>query len=437
MPADGVVIVTDGPGLSPLRDRGFSAITLGSPNFERLHIGRRVAVWGTLTGPLADVPATLAGIAAEVRVVRAALPPAEYFAAGHDTADAERLLAAAPAWTAAADAPHPYQLFTAADLASRPQQEWLVADAVPYNGIVGFIGPKGTYKTFAVLYLALCIVTGTPWHGRAVKRGGIVYVYAEGAFGALARVEAWIAQQAASGVTVDRDTLPIWFLPRRLPVNSAADVAALLAEIRARTAINGDIGELAPPPLAVIIDTVNQNLDGDEDGRGMSGFVAGCCALRDALGCTVMVVHHTPLGDEGRARGHSALDGALDTRFIISRDNERLTIECGHQRNGVDGWAVAFEAVKIAGSLALKPSALDGGQLEGQRRELLRVLHGLGTATYTTWKNTSEISASSFRKALRWLAAKAYVKQEGRNYSATASGVAALGHQGHQEGHHG
>jgi hypothetical protein len=120
---------------------------------------------------------------------------------------------------------------------------------------------------------------------------------------------------------------------------------------------------------------------------------------------------------------------------MISRDADRVTIECTHQRNAADGWSVAFEAIPVAGSLVLKPSALDGGQLKGQRRQCLEVLHAQGTLTYSAWMAATNLKSSSFKKARTWLLAKVYVRQDGNKYTATDAGIQALGHQGHSGGH--
>lgn len=440
MPTGALVVVTDHASVDAVVLAGFDAFAPGSRNYADVLRGRDVRIWVGDNPPVgcsvAECALPLVGIA-DVRVVQESRGPLAYFARGQHTAeDADRLIDGAMPWSAN-DAPRPYRLYSAAELDALPPAAWVVEDAIPQNGLVGIIGAKGTFKTFVALDLALCVATGTPWHGRRVTTGTVVYVYAEGPFGAKARVDAWCRNHSAqSGAAIDRDALRVWFLPARLPVNNPAAVATLLAEIRACPSLpisHSDFGDVAAPPLIVVIDTVNQNLDGDEDGKGMGGFVAGCSAIRDALGCTVIAVHHTPLGAEDRGRGHSSFDGALDTRLIVSRDAERGAVECTHQRNGPDGWSVAFEAVPVAESLALKASAPNAGQLNGQRRELLDVLHRLGTATYSAWIAATEIKPSSFRKARTWLLAKGYVRQEGRNYSSTASGADALGHQGHQE----
>jgi hypothetical protein len=318
-----------------------------------------------------------------------------------------------------------YRLYSAAELDDLPPAQWIIHERIPRNGLVGLIGAKGTMKTFVALDLALHVTTGLEWHDRDVRAGDVVYVYAEGPFGAKARVDAWCAyQQYATKIEYQRKHLRIWFLPSRIPINVAGDVAALLVAIR----------QLEIEPVLVIIDTLNQNLDGDEDGKGMGGFVAGCSHIRDALSCTVMPVHHTPIGVDERARGHSAFDGAIDTRLIVTRDADRITLACTHQRNAQDGWSVAYEALNIAGSVALKPTGPTGGKLSGKRRELLALGHRLGPSTYSALFRESDIKKTSFKDALNWLEDNAYMRNDKKKYVVTDAGAMALGQSGPEEG---
>lgn len=317
--------------------------------------------------------------------------------------------------------PRKFEFYSVPDLDALPKQEWLIDKALPAQALVGLIGPKGTFKTFAALDIALHIAFGLDWHGRTVSRSSIAYIFSEGAFGARERVNAWLAYHERSGLSVDRSAIPIKFLPGRVPMNNAGEVVTLERDIREQF----PDGML---PRLIVVDTLNRNLDGDEDGKGMTGYTAGCSKLQEALGVTVLSVHHTPLGTDDRGRGHGAFDGALDTRFIISRDDERVTLECTHQRNAPDDWSVVYEAIPFAGSLVLKPSSPDGGQLRGQRRELLELVSQMDTpATYTTLLRESEMKAPSFKKALRWLRAKAYVNVDRTKYKATDAGRQALG----------
>jgi putative DNA primase/helicase len=323
-------------------------------------------------------------------------------------------------------AERPYRLYSARELDDLPPAEWLIDQAVPRNAIVGAIGAKGALKTFTILDLACHVASGLAWHGRKVKPGAVVYVYAEGPFGAKARIDAWCAHYAkASDLPLNRGELSLYLLPTRIPINSPSAVAALILEI-SRKEID---------PVLIVIDTLNQNLDGDEDGRGMGGFAAGCSFLRDRYGATVLVVHHTPLGAEDRGRGHTAFDGVLDTRFIISRDADRVTLDCTHQRNAEDGWSVSYEAIPVGNSLALQPSSPSGGYLKGKRRELLDLAADKGPSSYTPLLKDSGMNSSTFKKSLKWLSDSGYVEKSGAKYVVTTAGSIALGLPGSPEGY--
>lgn len=319
------------------------------------------------------------------------------------------------------------RLYSVADLASLPKLADIVVGVLPLNALVGLIGPKGTMKTMVALDFVFHVALGIEWQGREVHPGGCVYVYAEGPSGAEQRINALIKYYQYLGFTIDRATIPIWFLPGNVAINDSASITELIAEIK----------RLPVPIVLVVVDTLNRNLEGKEDDQGMGDFVRGCAKVQVELGATVMPVHHTPLSDSDRGRGHGAFDGALDTRLMVSRDDDRVTVECTHQRNGVDGWSVAFEAIPMAGSIVLKPSALDGGQLKGQRRQILELLLQKGTSKYGLWLKESDITPSSFRKARKWLLAKTYIKLAEGNYSVSEAGRLALGAPRAPEEHYG
>jgi hypothetical protein len=318
------------------------------------------------------------------------------------------------------------ELLNVCALDKLPAQQWLIADKLPANAFAEVIGAKGVMKTFVALDIALHIALGLDWQGSATSQGAVVYLYTEGPFGARSRVNAWCKyQEHVTGMKIDRETLPIWFIPVRVPMNDPAAVDEMLAAIK----------RLPVVPVLIVIDTLNRNLEGDEDGKGMTGFVAGCSRVQTALCCTVMPAHHTPYSTDERGRGHGALDGALDTRLNVSRDADRVVVSCTHQRNGPDGWEVAFEAIPMAGSIVLKSGALDGGQLKGQRRSALEVLHQQGTAKHSAWLKATELNPSSFRKARKWLTANRYVQLDKATYSVSDGGRLALSALGSQEVH--
>lgn len=86
-----------------------------------------------------------------------------------------------------------FTLLTVDDLASLPDPQWLIERYMEERASVCVYGPSGDGKTFLLFEWALSIATGMKhWQGLKVKSGGVVYVMAEGGYGAKKRVAAWM-----------------------------------------------------------------------------------------------------------------------------------------------------------------------------------------------------------------------------------------------------
>ena len=69
----------------------------------------------------------------------------------------------------------------------------------------------------------------------------------------------------------------------------------------------------------------------------MTHFISGIRAIRDAIGATVLVVHHTGHENLQRGRGSSALKAAVDTEIQVARsevDEDLIGVTVRKQRNG-------------------------------------------------------------------------------------------------------
>lgn len=186
--------------------------------------------------------------------------------------------------------------------------EYLIDGVIEVETLGEIFGDPGSCKTFAALSMLLCVASGRPWYGHAVKQGTVVYIVGEGRQGVARRLAAWGKHRG-----VDVATLPFFMssAPAALTdPESAAEVAETIAEI---TAQHG-------PPAMIVIDTLARNFGpGDENAtKDMSAFVAN---LDKYLGnsCVRIVVHHSGHGDKGRSRGNSALKGAVDFQFCMAK----------------------------------------------------------------------------------------------------------------------
>lgn len=310
-----------------------------------------------------------------------------------------------------------FRLYTDREIEQLPVPPQLIDGILPANGLAELFGPEGSFKTFLALDIAVHVSLGREWRGCSVRRGIVVYVYAEGRGGLGARL-------AALKEFYNVDALGILFLPQRMDVNDLGDCSELLSAIYARVGGHADIA-------LIVIDTLNRNSTGDEnDTNDMSVFVQGCDVLREKTGATVLVVHHPGRTNRDRGRGSGVLDGAADTIISVERAANRITLECRKQKDGPEFKPLQFEKVLIAGSMVLRASDASVSELKGQRLQALRALHENSTESglrHKAWHETSGISnSSSFDNARKWLKSKGFVRDGGGCWHATDDGLVAL-----------
>lgn len=312
-----------------------------------------------------------------------------------------------------------FTLLDDSEIANLPTPEQLIDGVLPCNALAVMFGEKGSLKTFLALDIAAHVSLGLDWHGRTVKPGTVVYVYAEGRTGLGPRLDAW---KRFHGV----QDLGILFLTQRITVNETRDCLGLLNAIEERLGMKA-LGAVS----LIIIDTLNRNSTGNENStEDMSAIVRGCDALRERTGATILLTHHKGHAVDERGRGSSVLDAAADTVLAVSRDDDRLTVECKKQKDGPEFGSLAFQALTVVGSLVLKPSGVAEGGLKGQRLQLLTSLLENTTdegLRYSAWQEASRVkSQSSFGKALDWLKANGYVHNVRGRWKPTDSGLLAL-----------
>jgi len=195
--------------------------------------------------------------------------------------------------------------------------DWLIKTFLDKGSLAMLFGKSGTLKSFAAIDMGLCVATGYEWHGNPVARGTVFYICGEGHKGISRRLKAWELHYSINLPKVgffisDR---PAQFLNKE----SALEVVAAV------NSLNDQYGK----PALIIIDTLNRNFgSGDESNTAdMTNFVNVIdSSLRHQYGCTVLIVHHTGLKDQGRARGAYSLHAALDWVYKADRHDNILTL---------------------------------------------------------------------------------------------------------------
>lgn len=209
--------------------------------------------------------------------------------------------------------------------------EWLVEDLIERNSFAEIFGESGTYKSFLALDIALCVATGTFFHGRPVTQGAVVIVIGEGLNGYGRRLAAW---QKHHGIDLSDSPIFVSSIAAQFLENdSAAEVENAIASVKE---IHGKV-EL------VLIDTLNRNFGpGDENGsKDMTKFIA---ALDSRIGSDVtrLIIHHTGHSNKDRARGSYVLPAALDCEIQVSKKDGLITLINNKQKDAPEFSPINF-----------------------------------------------------------------------------------------------
>lgn len=199
------------------------------------------------------------------------------------------------------------------DLATLEALEPLIADTVLRKTLTFMAGPPASGKSFHLLAWAASVATGTPWRGRSVKQGRVLYVIAEGAYGIDDRLAAWESFHAIEILDTHFD-----YIPEAVQLADPDAFEELVAVVRDE---DYDL---------VIIDTLSRSAVGlDENSQAaMSTLVAASDRIKDAMTNGALVVaHHSSKGGSG-LRGSSVLEGAADSVYVTSK---------GHAEDGSTG----------------------------------------------------------------------------------------------------
>lgn len=183
--------------------------------------------------------------------------------------------------------------------------QWLVERCIEANTTVILFGDPGVGKSFIALDMACCIASGEEWQGLPVEQGPVFYIAGEGHAGIGRRLAAWCKHR---GVKLGN----IMISNTAVALTEGENVVAIVRMIRKLISEHG-------APALIVVDTLARNFGGldENSNKDMGLFVQHMDRLKHELETTVLIVHHTGQGDKHRARGASALKGAVDIEHRV------------------------------------------------------------------------------------------------------------------------
>jgi hypothetical protein len=273
-------------------------------------IGKTVIIWPDNDEPGKRYGQAVANKLGQIATVRLITPPADKPAKWDaadcvaESGDAAAIIASAQALTSS---PKPrVRLVSIGELASLPPPEWLIDGIITVNGLSMLWGRSGSLKSFAALDQCLCVATGFPWHHRAVKKGRVVYMAAEGARGLGSRALGWLSTRGRELPEPD-----FQIIPHALNFTNEADIAALL------TALDSE----NRPITMIVVDTLSRTFGNGNPNQpsDMNAFVTACETIRQATGAHLMIVHHGGKDTDKNELGNEGLRNAADTVIHVRR----------------------------------------------------------------------------------------------------------------------
>ncbi len=198
-----------------------------------------------------------------------------------------------------------------------------------------FYGPRSTRKSFVALDMALCIATGTPYHGHDVKRGRVLYLAGEGGGGNKFRVKAWFRSRNLNRADFARDFALHIGVPK---FDTAAGNQEAQKIVRSFTKHG--------PMALMVTDTLSRAMAEDENSpSNMRRWIDGSEAICD--GAAHLAVHHAGKDVTKGARGAGTSENDASTVFMFSIKAGNTIATCTKMKDGEDGFALKFSAGKI------------------------------------------------------------------------------------------
>ncbi|MBZ9973488.1 AAA family ATPase [Mesorhizobium sp. BR-1-1-8] len=198
-------------------------------------------------------------------------------------------------------------------------------------------GLPGTGKSVIVTDLACHVAAGMDWHGRKLKkRGLVIYVAAERKKLTERRMMAFRKHHGVKDV-------PLLVVGGRLDftrnLDDARSLIALIKEAETETDL---------PCVWVIIDTLTRVFGaGDQNAsKDMTRFVQSCDEILIATQAHVSAIHHSAWSGE-RGKGAIDLDGAVDASYMVKKENGKYRLVCDGTNDGDEGDILAFKMESI------------------------------------------------------------------------------------------
>ena len=188
----------------------------------------------------------------------------------------------------------------------------IVEGLIESNRVYEWLGKWKEGKTIAAIDMAAHTCIGRTWGDRRTVKALVIYVAGEAVDEIKMRIAAWRIFHDV------QDPMPFYVRTRPVYLTDEIFSQSLANEVEALKARHPGL------PVLLFIDTVARNFGpgmGENSGEGMGAFINNLIDIVATPNeATVIAVHHSGHSDNGRGRGHSSFEAAVDGAIKISMD---------------------------------------------------------------------------------------------------------------------
>lgn len=203
-------------------------------------------------------------------------------------------------------------------LMDETKTKYIIDGIFPHAATTVIVGETGSYKSFYMIDVACCIVTGKEFHGHKVQQGNVLYIAAEGFRGYRTRVKAWMED---GNMTAAPEGLFLTVGAIDLSDTKKMEELSLFCE-------EHDIS-------FVVVDTLHRCQGGlEENSAADTGIILqNLGKFFNEKGVAVAIVHHSGY-TAGRGRGSSALKAGVDGELILEKLEGGLKVTQTKNKDG-------------------------------------------------------------------------------------------------------
>jgi RecA-family ATPase len=238
--------------------------------------------------------------------------------------------------------------------APRPQREWLIEDLIIDKSVTVLCADGGSGKTFSVLDIAICVLTGENWCGRKVEKGAVLIIDEEsGNDGLCDRLSRNIIGR---GGNKDSD-LPLHYISiEGVDFSDSSHIADIEYYIHKNKI-----------KLVIVDALMDVSIGADENSvKDMNPIFTRMKHIIERDNTNFIVLHHTEKAGKNY-RGSTALKGACDLMLLAEKTGDIVKYTSLKFRNGAP---VNFKAKMLFSDVDFKMELYEGNDLVREFKDI-------------------------------------------------------------------